>query len=150
MNSDEELIEKRLALRQQLKSQLLTLSPSHDVFHSFNSFIPNIRDMEFVEKQGLDCVMNYLLINWNSVQSNEESCPNICSICRKDSTENWWENRQSMNIYCDVCEQIRRRNFILEQHRQSMKSAFLQAKENERRLEVNYQKKQTNERLIMR
>ena len=146
MNVDEELIEKRLALRQQLKSQLLTLSPSHDVFRSFNSFIPNIRDVEFLEKQGLDCVMNYL---WSSMscseEDEEEQEPNLCSMCRKDSTENWWyacRENHSMIYFCDQCEQTRRRNFILEQHRQSMKSAFLQAKESERRLEVNYQKKQ--------
>lgn len=145
MNSDEELIEKRLALRQQLKSQLLTLSPSHDVFHSFNAFIPNIRDVEFLEKQGLDCVMNYLWINSNTSLSYAEDEPTVCSSCRIDCTENWWytcRENHSMIYYCDQCEQTRRRNFILEQHRQSMKSAFLQAKESERRLEVNYQNQQ--------
>lgn len=139
MNFDEELIEKRLALRQQLKSQLLTFSPSPHVFQSFHLFIPNSRDMEFVEQQGLDCVIDYLLIN----SSLNEQWPNICSICRKDCTENWWYScvdNQLRVYFCDQCEQNRRRNSILEQHRQSMKSAFLQAKENERQLEVNYQK----------
>lgn len=135
MNVNEELIEKRLALRQQLKSQLLTFSPSHHVVPSLNIFIPNCRDIEFVEQQGLDCVIDYLLIQ----SFVNEQCPNICSICRKDCTENWWYSCERI-YFCDQCEQIRRRNFILEQHRQSMKSAFLQAKENERQLEVNYQK----------
>ena len=60
MNDDDELIEKRIELRQKLKSQLLTLSPSYHVFNSFNNFIPNSRDLDFIVKQGLDCVMNYL------------------------------------------------------------------------------------------
>jgi hypothetical protein len=146
MNDDEELIEKRIQLRQKLKSQLLTLSPSHDVFNLFNNFIPNSRDFDFIEKHGLDCVINYLQTN-TFIQS-QEFLPNICGICQIDSTENWWyslsdDNNQQMIYLCDQCEQNRIRHFILEQHRQSMKSAFLQAKENERRLEVNYQKQKT-------
>jgi hypothetical protein len=140
MNDDEELIEKRIELRQKLKSQLLTLSPSHDVFNSFNNFIPNCRDIDFIEKQGLDCVINYL--QTNTFVESQELLPNICSICQIDSTENWWyslSDDQQIIYLCDQCEQNRVRHLILEQHRQSMKSAFLQAKENERRLEVNYQ-----------
>jgi hypothetical protein len=138
MNDDEELIEKRLELRQKLKSQLLTLSPSHNVFNSFNNFIPNGRDFDFIEKQGLDCVISYL--HSNTPTESQELLPNICAICRIDSTENWWYSHSDDQYLCDQCEQNRVRHFILEQHRESMKSAFLQAKENERRLEVNYQK----------
>ncbi len=69
MNDDDELIEKRIELRQKLKSKLLTLSPSRHIFDSFNNFIPNSRDLDFIEKQGLDCVINYL-INNNSIESN--------------------------------------------------------------------------------
>ena len=144
MNDDEELIEKRIELRQKLKSQLLTLSPSPHAFNSFNSFIPNARDFDFLEQQGLDCVINYLQ---NDIDYHEQ-CPKICSICQIDSTENWWysfTDEQQIIYLCDQCEQNRLRHFILEQHRQSMKSAFLQAKESERRLEVNYQKQKKKE-----
>ncbi len=137
-------MEKRIELRQKLKSQLLTLSPSHYVFHSFNNLIPNSRDLDFIEKQGLDCVLNYLQTN-NSI---EQLFPNLCSICQRDATENWWyalSDDQQRIYVCDQCEQNRVRHFILEQHRQSMKSAFLQAKESERRLEVDYQKQRKNE-----
>jgi len=147
MNDDDELIEKRIELRQKLKSKLLTLSPSRHIFDSFNNFIPNSRDLDFIEKQGLDCVINYL-INNNSIESNEQ-IPNICSICQIDSTENWWyslsDNKHWIYL-CDQCEQTRVKHVILEQHRQSMKSAFLQAKESERRLEVNYQQQQTRQK----
>jgi len=146
-NDDDELIEKRIELRQKLKSKLLTLSPSHDIFNLFNNFIPNSRDLDFIEQQGLDCVMNYLQNNNNTIEFNEQF-PNICSICQIDSTENWWyrlsNNKQKIYL-CDQCEQNRVRHLILEQHRQSMKSAFLQAKESERRLEFNYQKQRIKE-----
>jgi hypothetical protein len=144
--NDDELMEKRIELRQKLKSKLLTLSPSYHVFNSFNNFIPNSRDLDFIEKQGLDCVINYLHNN-NSIEFNEQ-VPNLCSICHIDSTENWWyslsDTKQTIYL-CDQCEQNRIRNLILEQHRQSMKSAFLQAKESERRLEVNYQNQRKKE-----
>lgn len=140
MNNEDELMEKRIELRQKLKSQLLRLSPSSYIFNSFNNFIPNSRDLDFIEKQGLDCVMNYLEINYNSIEFHEQ-LPNVCSICQLDSTENWWYSLLDKRIYlCDQCEQNRVRHMILEQHRQSMKSAFLQAKESERRLEVNYER----------
>ncbi|UJR10112.1 hypothetical protein I4U23_014334 [Adineta vaga] len=140
---NDELIEKRLELRQNLKSKLLTLSPSSQhVFNSFNNFIPNSRDLDFLEHQGLDCVMNYL-ITTDSIDCISK-LPHNCANCRVDSTVNWWysyfEHQQRIYL-CDQCEQNRMRHFILEQHRQSMKSAFLQAKESERRLEVNYQQK---------
>ena len=140
-NDEEELIEKRLELRQKLKSQLLTLSPSANLCNSFQNFIPNARDLDFLEKQGLDCVINYLHLN-PSLPPSEKS-PNLCSICQIDSTENWWYsliNKKQRIYFCDQCEQNRVKHFILEQHRQSMKSAFLQAKESERRLEVEYRK----------
>lgn len=140
---NDELIEKRIELRQKLKSKLLTLSPSYHVLNSFNNFIPNSRDIDFIEKQGLDCVMNYLIHDNNSIEYHTQQIPNICSNCQRDSTENWWFSfsTEKQSIYlCDLCEQNRIRNFILEQHRQSMKSAFLKAKEIERRLEVDYEK----------
>lgn len=138
-NDDDELMEKRIELRQKLKSQLLKLSPSYHIFNSFNNFIPNSHDIDFLEKQGLDCVINYLETN-NSIIYDQQ-LPNICSICQNDSTENWWYSLIDKDIYlCDQCEQNRIRHLILEQHRQSMKSAFLQAKETERRLEVNYER----------
>ncbi|CAF1457456.1 unnamed protein product [Rotaria magnacalcarata] len=143
---DDELMEKRIELRQKLKSKLLTLSPSYHVLNSFNNFIPTSRDMDFMEKQGLDCVMNYL-IHDNSIEYHEQQIPNVCSNCQIDLTENWWyslSNYKQLIYLCDLCEQNRIRNFILEQHRQSMKSAFLKAKENERRLEVDYQKQKQN------
>ncbi|CAF1301321.1 unnamed protein product [Adineta steineri] len=138
--SDDELMEKRIELRQKLKNKLLTLSPSGYIFDSFNNFIPNSRDLDFIEKQGLDCAINYLIIN--SLHKFHKQIPNICSICQIDHTENWWyslSNAKQIIYLCDQCEQNRIRHVILEQHRQSMKSAFLQAKESERRLEVNYQ-----------
>jgi len=144
--NDDELMEKRIELRQKLKSKLLTLSPSDYVFNTFNNFIPNSRDLDFIEQHGLDCIMNYLQNN-NTIELNEQ-CPNICSICQIDSTENWWyslTNNKQKNYLCDQCEQNRIRHLILEQHRQSMKLAFLQAKESERRLEFNYQKQRIKE-----
>jgi hypothetical protein len=144
MNDDEELIEKRFQLRQKLKTELLTLSPSHQIFNSFNNFIPNSRDLDFIEKQGLDCVMNYLIHHNNTSIEFHEQIPNICSMCHIDSTENWWSNKSQSIFLCDQCEQNRIRHLILEQHRQSMKFAFLQAKESERRLEVDYQKQKLN------
>lgn len=140
ITNDDELMEKRLELRQKLKSQLLTLPSSSHVFNSLNTFIPNSRDLDFLEHQGLDCVMNYLRNNIYPTESAQQM-PHICFNCGTDSTVNWWyslaENQQIICL-CDHCEQIRMRNFIIEQHRQSMKSAFLQAKERERRLEINY------------
>ncbi|CAF2525544.1 unnamed protein product [Rotaria sp. Silwood2] len=148
MIDDDELREKRIELRQKLKSKLLTLSPSYHVLNSFNNFIPNSRDIDFIEKQGLDCVMNYLIHN-NSIEYHEK-IPNICSNCQIDSTENWWytlTNNKQFIYLCDLCEQNRIRNFILEQHRQSMKSAFLKAKEIEHRLEVDYQKNKNEKKI---
>jgi hypothetical protein len=84
--------------------------------------------------------MNYL--NNNSNEFNEH-LPYICSICRLDSTQNWWCSA-SDDYLCDQCEQIRLRRLIIQQHRESMKSAFLQAKESERRLEVDYEKQGLN------
>ena len=143
-DDDDALTEKRIELRQKLKSQLLTLSPSYHILNSFNNFIPNSRDIDFIEKQGLDCVMNYLI--HNSTMEFNEQIPNICTNCRIDSTENWWysslDNKKFI-VLCDQCEQNRIKNAILEQHRQSMKLAFLQAKEIERRLEVDYQKQKS-------
>lgn len=139
---NDDLLEKRIELRQKLKSKLLTLSPSYHVLNSFNNFIPNARDMDFLEKQGLDCVMNYLVPH-DSIELHE-TIPNTCSNCEIDSTENWWylatNNSKKANYLCDQCEQNRMRHVILEQHRQSMKSAFLKAKEIEHRLETDYQK----------
>ena len=145
---DQELIEKRLELRQKLKSQLLTLSPSSQIFHRFHPFIPNSRDNDFLEKQGLDCVINYLTMDSMEI---DESLPYLCTNCQVDSTENWWcsisEEKEKDLIYlCDQCEQIRMRRLILQQHRESMKSAFLQAKESERRLEVDYEKQNKRSR----
>ena len=134
---DTELIEKRLELRQKLKSKLLTLSPSRPACHSFSNFIPNARDPEFLVKQGLDCVMNYLVTD--SADCNEH-LPCTCSVCRMDSTQNWWCSLTDETFLCDQCEQNRVRQTIIQQHRDSMKSAFLQAKESERRLEVDHQR----------
>jgi hypothetical protein len=136
---NDELMEQRFQLRQKLKTKLLTLSPSYQILNSFKNFIPNSRDLDFIEKQGFDCVMNYLIHNSNEFN---QQIPNICSQCQIDSTENWWSNESE--CLCDQCEQNRIRYLILEQHRQSMKSAFLQAKESERRLEVDYQKQKLN------
>ncbi|CAF0862117.1 unnamed protein product [Adineta ricciae] len=140
ITNDDELMEKRLELRQKLKSQLLTLPSSSHVFNSLNTFIPNSRDLDFLEHQGLDCVINYLRNNIHPTELTQQM-PQICFNCGIDSTVNWWyslvDNGQ-MICLCDHCEQIRMRNFIREQHRQSMKSAFLQAKERERHLEINY------------
>lgn len=140
---DNELMEKRMELRQKLKSKLLTLSPSYHVLNSFNNFIPNSRDIDFIEKQGLDSILNYLNDN-NSIEYSEQM-PYVCYVCHTDSTENWWyslSNKKNNLMYlCDQCEQNRIRNLILEQHRQSMKSAFLKAKEIERRLEIDHHKR---------
>ena len=142
-NDDEEFNEKRLQLRQQLKRQLLTLSSQSNRSKTCEYFIPNCRENDFLEQQGLNCVRNYFQIHHfhNNIQ-----LPNICSICRTDSTENWWsfEIDQQQHIVCDQCQQNRMKHSILEQHRQSMKMAFLQAKECERRLEVDYQRKLSN------
>lgn len=146
-DDDRELFEKRLALRQKLKSQLLTLSPSSDLFHSFHRFIPNSRDNEFLEQQGLDCVMNYLTMD--SIENTESSLPYLCDYCRIDATQNWWyfiTETNDRTYLCDQCEQARIRRLILQQHRESMKLAFLQAKESERRLEVDYQKQNKRSR----
>jgi hypothetical protein len=140
MNNDDELLEKRIELRQKLKSKLLTLSPSRHVVDSFNKFIPNARDLDFLEHHGLDCVMNYL-IETKSLDFTEQ-LPHVCSSCRMDATENWWYSTAKDRYLCDQCERNRVRHLILEQHRQSMKSAFLQAKESERRLEVDYHQQQ--------
>lgn len=134
-NDDDEqfLLEKRFELRQKLKSQLLTLAPSSEIFRCFHPFIPNCRTNDFIEKYGLDCVTNYLTNE--SIENNERSSsPNICEHCRVDSTENWWNLKNEFVSLCDQCEQKRMRQVILKQHRESMKSAFLQAKESERRL----------------
>lgn len=144
-NDDEQLLEKRIELRQKLKSKLLTLSPSLHVCDSFNKFVPNARDSGFLEQQGLDCVMN-LLIDTPEEEVHEQE-PHICSSCRTDATENWWHSSsaskdRSVLHLCDQCERNRVRHVILERHRQSMKSAFLQAKESERRLQVDYQQQQ--------
>lgn len=133
-------MEKRLELRQRLKSKLLTLSPSRQMFHSSQHFIPNSRDTDFLERHGLDCVMTYLTSE--SPEFNEHN-PHVCSICQIDSTQNWWcssMDEQQAIFLCDQCEQTRMRRWIVQQHRESMKSAFLQAKESERRLEVDYEK----------
>ena len=145
ITNDDELMEKRLELRQKLKSQLLTLPPSSHVFNSLNTFIPNSRDLDFLEHQGLDCVMNYLRNNIYPTELTQQM-PQICFNCGIDSTVNWWYSlvdEQQMICLCDHCEQIRMRNFIREQHRQSMKSAFLQAKERERYLEINYHQRKS-------
>ena len=139
-NEDNELMEKRLELRQRLKSQLLTLSPSRQMFHSCQHFIPNSRDVDFLEKHGLDSVMSYLT---SEASHFDEHSPHVCSICQIDSTQNWWcsaANEKQPIYLCDQCEQTRMRRWIIQQHRESMKSAFLQAKESERRLEVDYEK----------
>ena len=130
---EQELLEKRFELRQKLKSQLLTLAPSSETCHCFHPFIPNARDNEFLEKHGLDCVLNYLIVE-SAETDDRTSSPNICDHCRVDATENWWRRTNERLFLCDQCEQKRMRQLILQQHRESMKSAFLQAKETERRL----------------
>lgn len=140
MDSKNELIEKRFELRQNLKKKLLTLSPSFEKFDVSRRFLPNFRENDFIENQGLDEVLNYLNNETVELSANE---PFSCEFCRIDATEIWWRsfNDENRSIFlCDQCEQNRTRRIVVQQHRESMKSAFLQAKETERKLEFHFEK----------
>jgi hypothetical protein len=117
MHDDNELREKRFELRQKLKCKLLNLSSSQSIVHSFQQFIPNSRDNDFLIIHGLDCVMNYLSTD---SMSHDERMPYVCSICHCDSTENWWysltDNGQTLIYLCDPCEQNRMRRWIVHPH----------------------------------
>ncbi|CAF0783047.1 unnamed protein product [Didymodactylos carnosus] len=169
--SSNNLMEKRIALRQKLKFTLLTLSPPK-YYYNLQRFIPMSRCTEFLEIQGLDVLLNYVekwpiivdtqtniasINNWPSFsdsrdvltivkdQTLKKTPPQICHTCHTDHTPNWFKSIDNKNnneyFLCDNCERVCQRKMVLTNYREAMKSAFFQAKACERKLEIEHEKR---------
>lgn len=147
VNTDQHLINAKLALRKQLEQTLLQI-PTPKPTTCDLTYIPGINGWaEFLTSIGLEQAYNTYsdFVNRRLNPELSFNLPNICAQCGTDWSVTWHEvscsneNEIEEKIFCDRCRKSSQKKILKQDHSNRLRQAFMKAVQQEKELDAKFQ-----------